>query len=102
MTDKKKPTRKPVPMDDDVTPVGKPPEFKPVDLTQAHGFTAKPAHDDIAAAQRITAKVARLLARPYVGHYEQLVLARLALMAIAAGPKSVARDIAVCALKVVG
>lgn len=54
------------------------------------------------AAQRVAAKVAKALKRPRVGISDQLAIAHMALLAIAAGPKSTARDIAVTALKVVG
>jgi hypothetical protein len=57
---------------------------------------------DLEWAQLVTRKVAKALKRPRVGQAEQLVIAVLALDAIAKGPKSIARDIAVTARKVVG
>jgi hypothetical protein len=78
-------------------------KFAPMALTEPHGFTAQfQAETDLTAeAQRITAKVAKALQRKDTSDAEKLALARLVLKAIAAGPKSTARDIAVVALKVV-
>lgn len=59
------------------------------------------AGEQVYAAQRVAAKVAKLLKRSRVPHADQLRIAHLALLAVAAGPKSVSRDIAVTALKVV-
>lgn len=101
---KQPPKKKPGPMDDEPTPLpGTPTEFiaeaKAV-LDAAHGPAPFPS-DQIAAAQRVASKVAKLLTKPRAPVADQLCVAHLALLAIAAGPKSVSRDIAVTALKVV-
>ena len=61
-----------------------------------------PSHDEVAAAQRVTAKVAKALGRESVSLAEKLTLSIIALEAIAAGPKGIARDIARTVLKVCG
>lgn len=78
-------------------------EYPPMALTEPHGLTAHHPEEtkQLGDAQRITRKVANLLARPRVAVADQRRIAHMALLAIAGGPPSTARDIAVTALKVV-
>ena len=91
---------------DEKTPVpGTPTEYiaKQEPLTEPHGLTnehkAEQRQKD--AATRVHLKVEKALRRTNVGIGEQIVLARIALLAIADGPKSVSRDIAVSVMRVI-